>query len=596
MNSEHTPIVNIAAYKFFELGNLVELRNELRELTRRQQLRGSILLSVEGINMFVAGTRAGIEHLLERVRQIPNLGHLDVKESYSREQPFNRMLVKIKREIIAFGVDGIEPARYTSQRLAARELKRWLDEGRPITLLDTRNDFEVEVGTFRNALAIGIEDFRDFPSAVSKLPDDLKQKPIVTFCTGGIRCEKATPFLEQAGFKHVYQLDGGILKYFEECGEAHYQGDCFVFDKRVALDPKLQECVTSSCFVCRKLLSPDDLNSPKFVEGQSCPHCYRTAEEAYADLLQMRHAAIRQAVTPLPGSVPYDNVRPISVPLRLDRFEVLDFLDAMQTHLSREDWKLACLSGRVTCRGQVVEPGRIVRSGERLFHCEPAVREPDVATGIGIIHEDDAIIVVSKPAPLPMHPCGRFHRNSLTYLLDQVYRPLRPRPVHRLDADTSGVVIFGKTREVARQVQPQFELGQVQKTYLARVHGHPEQSQFAANWAIGFEPGENGIRLPEENGMRARTEFQVLEKFPDGTSLLKVSPETGRTNQIRIHLWKLNYPIVGDPIYLQDQRLGQNNTLSMSDPRLCLHAAEITFTHPLTRQQEVYRAPVPEWL
>ncbi len=234
------PIVNIAAYRFAELTDLAELRTELLELCLQAELRGTILLSPEGLNVFVAGLRDGIDRLLTRLQKIPGMADLEVKESLSRERPFKRMRIKIKPEIIVFGVDGIAPQQYTSRRLAPQELKRWLDEGRPVTLLDTRNNFEFETGTFQNAVAIGIEDFRDFPAAVSRLPDELKDQPIVTFCTGGIRCEKATPYLEREGFQNVYQLDGGILKYFEECGGAHYHGHCFVFDERIALDPALQ--------------------------------------------------------------------------------------------------------------------------------------------------------------------------------------------------------------------------------------------------------------------------------------------------------------------------------------------------------------------
>ncbi|MES2789494.1 MAG: rhodanese-like domain-containing protein [Planctomycetota bacterium] len=235
------PIVNIAAYRFAELSHLKELRDELLELCLHEDLRGTVLLSPEGINVFAAGWRQGIDRLLTRLRQLPGMADLEVKESFSRKRPFKRMRIKIKPEIIAFGVDGIAPHQYTSRRLSAQELKQWLDEGRPVTLLDTRNNFEYETGTFQNAIAIGIEDFRNFPEAVRLLPDELKQHPIVTFCTGGIRCEKATPYLEREGFRDVYQLDGGILKYFEECGGAHYHGHCFVFDERVALDPALQE-------------------------------------------------------------------------------------------------------------------------------------------------------------------------------------------------------------------------------------------------------------------------------------------------------------------------------------------------------------------
>lgn len=237
-----TSVVNIAAYKFVELNCLEELRVELRELCAALQLRGTILLSPEGINLFIAGSRSAIDILLTRLREVPGCSDLPVKESLSREQPFKRLRIKIKREIIAFGVAGIDPRQYTSRRLSPGELKRWLDEGRPMTLLDTRNEFEVQMGTFRNAVSMKVEDFRDFPAAVNSLPEELKEQPVVTFCTGGIRCEKAAPYLEREGFRDVYQLDGGILKYFEDCGGEHFQGNCFVFDERVTVDSDLTEC------------------------------------------------------------------------------------------------------------------------------------------------------------------------------------------------------------------------------------------------------------------------------------------------------------------------------------------------------------------
>ena len=200
-----------------------------------------ILLSTEGINLFLAGTRGNIDSFLEKLRVCPEFSDLEVKESISDHQPFSRMLVRLKKEIIAMGHDEIRPHQQSSPKLSAKELKKWLDEGRDVTLLDVRNDYEVEVGTFKDAVPIGVDSFRDFPDAAEKLPGELKQKPIVMFCTGGIRCEKAGPLMENQGFQEIYQLDGGILKYFEECGGDHYDGDCFVFDKRVVLDPGLQE-------------------------------------------------------------------------------------------------------------------------------------------------------------------------------------------------------------------------------------------------------------------------------------------------------------------------------------------------------------------
>ena len=267
-------VTNISAYRFAPLGDLEILRARWIGQCKAWNLRGTILLSTEGINLFVAGGRVEIDRLLAELRTVPGLEALTPKLSESDEQPFTRMLVKIKKEIIAFGVEGIDPARNPAPRLSPRVLKQWLDEGRPITLLDTRNDFEVKLGTFRNAVPIGIEHFRDFPEGVTRLPDSLKTQPVVTFCTGGIRCEKAGPYLQREGFENVFQLDGGILKYFEDCGGAHFDGECFVFDKRVGLEANLAESPRTLCFVCQTPLSPEEQLDPHFVESISCPHCF----------------------------------------------------------------------------------------------------------------------------------------------------------------------------------------------------------------------------------------------------------------------------------------------------------------------------------
>lgn len=268
-------IVNWSAYKFAPLEDLPVLKERLKAVASGGGLKGTILLSTEGINLFVAGERPGLDRLLEAIHAVPGLDNLAPKESLSARQPFNRMLVKIKREIIAFGMAGIDPARHPSPRLSPLTLRQWLDEGRPVTLLDTRNDYEISVGTFRGALPAGIRHFRDFPRAVDRLPAALKDQPVVTFCTGGIRCEKAAPYLESVGFKNVFQLDGGILKYFEECGSAHYEGECFVFDGRVGVDPALRETNTVMCFACRMPLSLSDRQHPHYVADKSCPHCFR---------------------------------------------------------------------------------------------------------------------------------------------------------------------------------------------------------------------------------------------------------------------------------------------------------------------------------
>ena len=268
------PYINFSVYKFTPLADLPGLKARLLALSQAGGLRGTILLSPEGINLFVAGTRDRVDALLAELHAIPGLADLTPKESVSDEQPFNRMLVKIKKEIIAFGVPGIDPARHPTRKLPARTLKQWLDEGRPVTLLDTRNEYEVRMGTFRGALRTGIDHFRDFPAAAGRLPAELKERPVVMFCTGGIRCEKAGPYLEHLGYRNVHQLDGGILKYFEECGGAHYEGECFVFDRRVGVDSALRETQSVMCFNCQMPLTVEEQRHPHYVPDRTCPHCH----------------------------------------------------------------------------------------------------------------------------------------------------------------------------------------------------------------------------------------------------------------------------------------------------------------------------------
>ena len=206
------------------------------------------------------------------------------------------------------------------------------------------------------------------------------------------------------------------------------------------------------------------------------------------------------------------------------------------------------------------------------------------------------MIVINKPAPLPIHPSGRFNRNTLQAILQTVYHPQKPRPAHRLDANTSGLVVFTRTRHFAKFVQPQFERGEVEKTYLARVIGNPVEDTFFCDAPIADEPVVAGARqIDTADGIPARTEFCVIHRDPDGTALLEVRPLTGRTNQIRLHLWHLGFPICGDPVYLPGNALGNRQTLAPGDPPLCLHAWKLTFRHPLTKEATTFEAPTPIW-
>ena len=271
----HPPaILNLSCYQFTPLSELPEWRERLRHACATQGLRGTILLAPEGINFFLSGTREQLGPVLDLIRSMPGCENVQPKESPGSHQPFNRMLVKIKREIISFGLPGIDPASRPSRKISPAQLRKWLDEGRDFTLLDTRNRYETKMGSFEQALDPGIDSFREFPAALKRLPEDALRKPLVVFCTGGIRCEKAAPFLEQSGFSEVFQLEGGILKYFEEVGGAHYRGDCFVFDARVGVDPSLNETDSVLCFQCQTPLSAAEQQDPRYEYEKSCPHCH----------------------------------------------------------------------------------------------------------------------------------------------------------------------------------------------------------------------------------------------------------------------------------------------------------------------------------
>ena len=278
-------IINIAAYKFVTFDDTVAQRPRFQALCADLGLKGTILLSPEGINLFLAGMRSSIDEFLAFLRSDPRFDDIEVKESVSEKQPFNRMLVRLKREIITMKHPLIKPELGRAPAVEATTLKRWLDQGhddqgKPVVMMDTRNAFEVDVGTFDNTIDYRIEKFSEFPAIVEREKESLNDKTIVTFCTGGIRCEKAAIHMKNIGYDSVYQLEGGILKYFEEVGGAHYTGDCFVFDHRTALNPQLQETETRQCFACRAVVTPREQLSPLYIEGKSCPHCATVATAA----------------------------------------------------------------------------------------------------------------------------------------------------------------------------------------------------------------------------------------------------------------------------------------------------------------------------
>ena len=237
-------VLNVSAYRFVPLPDAVALRDRLHAEAQALGLRGTILLAEEGINLFLAGEPSAMRAFLQQLRAEPRFAGLEAKESWSDDVPFRHLRVKVKHEIIRMNRPAVRPALGRAPALDPVTLRRWLDQGhddagRPVVMLDTRNAFEVDHGTFEGAVDWRLAKFSDFPDALAAHAEELAGKTVVSFCTGGIRCEKAALVMREAGLEDVWQLDGGILRYFEETGGAHFRGACFVFDQREKLDVSL---------------------------------------------------------------------------------------------------------------------------------------------------------------------------------------------------------------------------------------------------------------------------------------------------------------------------------------------------------------------
>lgn len=262
------PILNISAYRFGVLENLSTLRDDLLEQAINQGIKGTIIIASEGINLFLAAPIENITSWLEWLCKIPAFENMTTKNSWSEYQPYKKMLVKIKPEIIRMNHPTIHAYEKRAPSITPEKLQQWLRQGhddanRPILLLDTRNSFEVAFGTFKNAVHFDLKQFSEFPSALEKNQAVLKDKTVISFCTGGIRCEKANLLMQEIGIENTLQLEGGILNYFEQVGQTFYQGDCFVFDERLALTPSLQEIqLNSDQSIAKKPLEPLQPSKP----------------------------------------------------------------------------------------------------------------------------------------------------------------------------------------------------------------------------------------------------------------------------------------------------------------------------------------------
>lgn len=264
----HDEILNIAGYKFAPLADTPSLQAFFLEQGLKLSLKGTILLSHEGININLAGLPADIQSFQALLKNDARFCEMRFHESYSDRVPFRYLKVKLKKEIITMHQPAVDVIAERAPDVSPHELKQWLDEKRDITLLDTRNDYEVRFGTFKDAVNLHIDDFGALPSSLDPID---RNKPIVMFCTGGIRCEKAALYMRDQGYSQVYQLDGGILGYFKKIGGSHYDGECFVFDERISVNTHLECTGTSQCLDCQGPIIKDHLSCPACAAKISQP-------------------------------------------------------------------------------------------------------------------------------------------------------------------------------------------------------------------------------------------------------------------------------------------------------------------------------------
>jgi len=270
-----TQYVVAALYHFVRLEKFSDLRQPLLNVMTQNGVKGTLLLANEGINGTVAGTQKGIDNLLSWIRKDPRLADVKVKFSNDDELPFYRTKVKLKKEIVTMGVEGIDPNKVVGTYVQAKDWNELISDP-DVLVIDTRNDYETSIGSFEHAIIPNIETFRDFPDYLNAISPEDKTKKVAMFCTGGIRCEKSTAYLKEQGFENVYHLQGGILKYFEEVpkDESLWQGECFVFDNRVSVDHDLEKGSYDQCYACRLPITNEDKQSEHYIQGVSCPKCY----------------------------------------------------------------------------------------------------------------------------------------------------------------------------------------------------------------------------------------------------------------------------------------------------------------------------------
>lgn len=285
-----------AMYKFVELNDYEAMRQPLFDVMAENEVKGTLLLAREGLNGTICGTREAIDNVLNWLKSDSRFADLEHKESPSETQAFYRTKVKLKKEIVTMGLDWVDPKNTVGTYVAPADWNRLINDPE-VLLIDTRNDYEFAVGTFKGAINPKTETFREFPQYVAEHLDKEKHKKVAMFCTGGIRCEKSTAYLKELGFNEVYHLHGGILKYLEEvpAEESMWDGECFVFDQRVTVKHGLEQGSYDQCYACRMPITAAEMQSEQYQKGVSCPHCYDKTTPSQKERFAEREKQIQLA-------------------------------------------------------------------------------------------------------------------------------------------------------------------------------------------------------------------------------------------------------------------------------------------------------------
>ncbi len=285
-----------ALYKFTRLDDFEEIQLPLRSVLDSLSVKGTLLLAREGINGTISGTKVSLEKVLDYLQSDPRFLDLEFKFSYSKKIPFKRLKVKLKKEIVTMGLTEIDPTHSAGTYVKPKEWNELINDP-DVVLIDTRNNYEYEIGSFKGAINPNTETFREFPSFTKNTLEQYRDKKIAMFCTGGIRCEKSTAYLKSEGFKNVFHLQGGILKYLEEVNEDEslWEGECFVFDDRVAVKHNLEQGQYDQCHACRFPITEEDTMHPHYEKGVSCPRCFGTKNSSQISRYREREKQVKLA-------------------------------------------------------------------------------------------------------------------------------------------------------------------------------------------------------------------------------------------------------------------------------------------------------------